>query len=202
MILFNIQNNGKGRIEIQERVAVFAAFQNDGITVTHTVSRMQQRQVAADHDSGITFCLHHDVGHHGSGGGFTVGTGNADGILIGLHDFAPCLCTFKHRNAGCTGCSDFRVVIVGGCGTDDAVGTDNILGAVSDGNFNTLADQFIRGNGGIHIRTGYQHSHALQHKTQRTHGNTTNAHQMDMLARCQEIFNKLIMFYHVFQISR
>ena len=65
-----------------------------------------------------------------------------------------------------------------------------------------LADQLIRGNGGIHIRAGHQHTHALQDQTQGAHGDTADAHQMDMLARRQIIFNKLIMFNHVFQISR
>ena len=142
------------------------------------------------------------MGHHGSSGGFSVGAGNADGILIGLHDLTPCLRTLKHRNAAGAGSRDLRIVIVRRGGADDAVGTCNVLGTVTDGHDNALTDQFIRGNRGVHIGTCHQHTHTLEHQSQRTHGNAADAHQVYMLARNQVFLDVLVLFNHVFQISR
>ena len=131
-----------------------------------------------------------------------MGAGNTDRIFIGLHDLAPCLCALKNRDAGSAGSSDLRIVVVCSSGADDAVSALNIFGSVTDGHLNTLTDQFIRGNRSIHIGTRDQHAHALQHQSKRAHGNAADANKMHMLSRSQIIFHMLVMFSHVYQISR
>ena len=42
---------------------------------------------------------HEDVGGHGGCGGFAVGTGDADGVFILLHDGAPGFRTLKNGDA-------------------------------------------------------------------------------------------------------
>ena len=153
MVCLNIQNNRQCRIEIQEGIAILTAFQNDRIAIADTVPRMQQRQITADHNRGITFRFHHDMGHHGSGGGFTVGTGNADCVLIGLHDLSPCLCALKNRNTGSAGSRNLRIIVMCRSRTDDTIRATNVAGFVADGDVNTFSDEFICGNRRIHIRT-------------------------------------------------
>ena len=198
MIRLHVQHDRQRGEEIQEGITVFAAFQHDGVPVADPVSRVQQGQVAADHDRGIHIRFHEDMGHHGRGGGLSVCAGDADGVMVGLHDLAPCLRPLKHGDACGTGGSDLRVVIVGGGSADDAVRALNILRPVSDGDGNALFDQLIRGHGCVHIRTSDLHAHALQHQTQRPHGYAADPHKMHMMAG-RQIFRDFLTIQHVCQ---
>ena len=162
---------------------------------------MEQRQVAADHHRGVQIGFHQDVGQHGGRCGFSVGAGNADGVLVGLHDLAPGLCPLKHGDAGGTGGGNLRVVVVGGSGADNAGSALNILRMVSDGNGNTLLLQFSGAVGRAHIRAGNLHPHALEHQTQRAHRNAADAHQMHVTAGC-EIFGYFFILKHKKPIPR
>ena len=193
MVLLNVQHHSQRGEEVQERVTVFTAFQDDGITLTHPVSSMKQRQITADHDCRILVSFHHDMGHHGSGGGFTVGAGNADGIPVGLHDLAPGLCPLENRNTCCPGGSDFRIVIMCGSRTDDAVRADDVLSAVTDGHINAFGDQFVGRNGCVHIGARNQQAHILKHQAQRAHGNTADANHVHMAARLEEVFYQIAL---------
>ena len=196
VIRLHVQHNGQGGEEIQERIAVFAALQHNGVALAHPMARMEQGQVAADHHRGILSGLHENMGHHRGCGGLAVGAGNADGVFIGLHDLAPGLGPLKHGNARGPGRGDFRIVVVGGGGADQAVRPRDIPGAVADVHMDAVGDQFVCRYRGAHIRTGNGHSHALQHKAQGAHGNAADAHQMHMAALVQEGGNILI-FVHV-----
>ena len=189
VIRFHIQHDCQGGEEIQEGITVFAALQHDGVPVADPVSRVEQGQIAADHDRGIHIRFHKDVGQHGRGGGLSVCAGDADGVMVGLHDLAPCLRPLKHGDACGTGGSDLRVVIVGGGSADDAV---------RDGDGNALFDQLIRGHGCVHIRTSDLHAHALQHQTQRPHGYAADPHKMHMMAG-RQIFRDFLTIQHVCQ---
>ena len=202
MICFHIQNHCQRGVEVQEGIAVFAAFQHDGIAVTHTVACVQQGQITADHNGGVGLGSHQDVSHHGSGGGLAVSAGNADRVLIGLHDLAPGLSPLKHRNTGCTGSGDLRVVIVGSSGTDNAVRALNILSLMTDSNRNSLSDQLIGRSGSAHVRTRDMNAHSLENQSQRTHGHAANANQMHMTARRDVLLNILILNQHICQIPR
>ena len=131
-----------------------------------------------------------------------MGAGNTDRILIGLHDLTPGLSPLKHRNTGCTGSGDLRVVIVGSSGTDNAVRALNILSLMTDCNRNSLSDQLIGGSGSAHVRTGDVNAHSLENQSQRTHGHAANANKMHMAARRNVLLNILILNQHICQIPR
>ena len=194
VIGFHIQDHRYGGEEIQEGIAVLTALQDDGITATHPMTRTEQGQVAADHDRGIQFSLHEDMGHHRSSRGLSVGTGDADRVLVGLHDLAPGLSPLKDGDACRTCCGDLRIVIVGCGGADDALGALDILTAVTDLDRDALADQLVGRDRGIHIRTGDLHAHALQHQAQGTHGDTANTDQMHPAAG-SDIVADLLLFH-------
>ena len=201
MVCFHIQDYRQSGEEIQEGITVFAALKQNGIPMAYSMSCMKQGQVSADHHRRIQVSLHQNMGHHRGGGGLSMGTGDADSILIGLHDFAPGLCTFKHRDARCSGSCDFRIVIVSRSSTDDAVRTGYILCVVANGHRYSLVLQLLGGNRGAHIRAGNHHAHSLQHKAKRTHGHTANSHQMHMASR-NKILGNFLTFKHRLQYSR
>ena len=179
---FNVVDDGDGGIKIQKGVTVFTALHDDGVTVTHPVSGLEQRKITAQHHRRVLPCLHENLGDHGSGGGFAVGAGNADGVFIFAHDEAPGLCAFKDRDAQGAGSGDLGIVIVSCCGADNAVGALDVFGAVADMDFDALGDELIGGDRGVHVRTGDHHAHAPQHKTQGPHGNAADADEMNVFA--------------------
>ena len=187
MIRLNIQNHRQGRKEIQEGVAILAALQNDGISLPYPMSCPEQGQIAANHHSGIHIGLHQNMGYHRGSRGLSVGTGYTHGIFICLHNDTPGLCPFKNRDSCHPGSSNFRIVVVGGSGTDNTVRSPDVLLPVSDVHLDSFGNQFIGGNRGIHIGTGYRQTHSLKYKPQRTHGHTTDSNQMHPLSRL-EIF--------------
>ena len=161
MIRFHIQHDGHRGEEIQERIAILAAFQQDGIAVAHPVAGVQQRQIAADHHRRIHIRFHQNVGQHRCGGGFAVGAGNTDRILVGTHNHTPGLGTLEDRNTLGAGGGNFRIVIMGRCGTNYAASAFDIFCPVANGNVDALGDQFIRRNRRIHIRAGDGQTHSL-----------------------------------------
>ena len=64
MIGVHVENDRRGREEVQKRIAVFAAFENDRVALADAVPRAEQRQEAADHDRGIAVGLHENVRQH------------------------------------------------------------------------------------------------------------------------------------------
>ena len=116
---------------------------------------------------------------------------------ISLHNNAPGLGTLKDGNTGSTGSGDFRIVIVGSGGANDAAGTLNIFRPVADFHTDSLGDQLIGGNRGIHIGTRDLHTHALKHQAQRTHGHTANSHQVDMITGPQIVRDGKNLTIHI-----
>ena len=125
-----------------------------------------------------------------------MGAGNADRVLVGLHNFAPGLGPLEDGNPGGPGGGDLRVVVVGGGGADNAGRAFNILGVVSDGHGNSFVFQLSGSIGFTHIGACYLHAHALEHQSQGAHGNAADADQVHMTAG-REIFGDfLILKYH------
>src|SRR5699024_1314705 len=159
-----------------------AAFQDDGVAMSHPVGGVDQGQRAADHHRGIPLRLHEDLGNHGGGGGFAVGAGDADGVGIAPHENAPGLGALEDGNAFAVGGGDasvvgiaphdvvaglgaledgnalvagggdFGVVVVGGGGADEERRDFNVLRPVADGHGNTLRLQLVGGGRAVHIR--------------------------------------------------
>ena len=74
-----------------------------------------------------------------------MGTGDADGVLVRLHDVAPGLGALKDGDASGAGSGDLGVVVVRGSRADEAVGALDILGAVADRDLDALGDQLVGG---------------------------------------------------------
>ena len=72
----------------------------------------------------------------------------------------------------------------------------DIFGPMADGNGNALGNQLLRGAGGIHVGAGDGHAHSLQHQAQCPHGNTADAHQMDVRPRFQIVFQFFAAIFH------
>ena len=126
-----------------------------------------------------------------------MGTGNADGVFIALHQHTPSLSPLEDRNSHSPGGSNFRIVVVGGGSPDDAVCTLNVFGAVANEHLNTMGPELISRDRCIHVRTGDLDSHALENQTQRTHRDAPNAHQVHLLSRGQKCTDFMITSSHI-----
>ena len=99
-------------------------------------------------------------------------------VLVVAHDGPPGLRPLKDRDAGGAGGGDLRVVVVDGCGADDAPRPLDALPPVADDNGNSQTAQMLHRLAVIHIRTGNLHPGPMEHLGQGGHGHAADAHQM------------------------
>ena len=196
MVGVDIEDDRDRREEVQEGVAVFAALEDDGIALADAVA-------PADHDRRVQPGLHENMREHGGRRRLAVGTGDANGVLVRLHDVAPGLGALKDGDASGAGGGDLRVVVVRGSRADEAVGALDILGAVADRDLDALGDQLVRGDGGVHVRAGDLHPHAPQHQPQRAHRHAADADQMAVLPGLQILLDMLTgRMFHVWFLQK
>ena len=80
MVGLYVEYDGYGRVECEEAVVVFAAFEYYRVPAADAVPGVQQRQRAAYHDGGVALRRHEDVGTHAGSGRLAVGPGYAQGV--------------------------------------------------------------------------------------------------------------------------
>ena len=193
----HVQNHRHGGEEIQEGIAVFAAFQNNGVAFAHPVALAQQGQGSADHDRGILLRRHKDVGGHGGGGGLAMGAGDAQGVAVRLHDGAPALGPLIDRDPPGNGPGDLGIAVVNGSGADHQIAVLQILGAVADGHGDPHTAQMLHRVAVGHIGALYRQPHALEHLRQRAHGYAADTCHMDTDAGMQKMPDILSGMCHI-----
>ena len=193
----HVQNHRHGGEEIQEGIAVFAAFQNNGVAFAHPVALAQQGQGSADHDRGILLRRHKNMGGHGGGGGLSVGAGDAQGVAVRLHDGAPALGPLIDRDPPGNGPGDLGIAVVNGSGADHQIAVLQILGAVADGHGDPRAAQMLHRVAVGHIGALYRQPHALEHLRQRAHGHAADTCHMDTDAGTQKMPDILSGMCHI-----
>ena len=151
MVLLNVVDDRNGGEEVVEGVAVFAALGDDRIALSDAVTRMEQRQIAADHHGRVPLRLHEDMRHHARRRGLAVRTRNADRVPVFLHDHAPGLGPLKDGDALCAGGGDLGIVVPRRGGADDAVRALDVFRPVADEDADAFRDQLVGGDGGVHI---------------------------------------------------
>ena len=196
MVFLHVQNDRHGGIEAEEAVAVFAGFQNDGVSVAHPVTGVEQGQRAADHDRGVRLSGHENVGAHGSGRGLAVGAGDAQGVGVVLHDGAPGLGTLVNGDAPCNGSGDLRVAVVDGGGADHEVAVAQVFGVVADGDLNTQGAEMLDGVAFRHVGALDRQALAPEDFRQGAHGHAADTDQVDPLAGHQIITDGVGIVHH------
>ena len=179
---FHVQNHRHRGEEAQKAVAVFAGLQDDGVAMAHPVAGVEQGQGAADHDGGVGFGGHEDVGAHGSCGGLTVGAGDAQSVGVALHDGAPGLGPLVDGDAPCHGAGDLGIAVVDGGGADHKVAVSQVLRVVADGHGDAQGPQVLHRVALRHVGALDCQAHTPQYLCQGTHGHAADAHQVDPFA--------------------
>ena len=90
-------------------------------------------------------------------------------------------------NTAFFGFDNFRIVIMDSGGADQKLGVSNALGAVSNGNRDAKLAQMLDSPAVLHITAVDIKTHAVQHFSQRGHGDTADTAQMDALAGGQKL---------------
>ena len=106
-----VENDGYRRMKREEGVIILTGLHYNGVAVTDSVPRFQERQRAAYHDGRVLLGRHQYVRAHGCGGGLAVGAGDAQRIAVVLRYCAPGLCALKHRDAKLV-CADYLGIVV------------------------------------------------------------------------------------------
>ena len=197
MIGVDVKDHCHGGKEVQKGVAVFTALQNNGVAPAHPIAGVQQRQCAADHHRGVCLGRHEDVGGHGGGGGLPVGSGDAQGVAVALHDGAPGLGALIDRDAPGHGAGDLGIAVVNGGGTDDRVAVFQVLRRVADGHGDPHRAQVLHGVALAHVRALHRHAHALQYLRQRAHTHAADAGKVYALAGVDILVKVLSRMKHI-----
>ena len=182
MVGIYIQHHCHSGEKVEKAVAVFAGFQDNGISFAHPVAAVEHGEGAADHNGRICVGGHKNVSGHGGGSGFAVGAGNAHRVFVSLHNGAPGFCPFKNRDTLLVGRGDFGVVIMDGGGTDQKFRPFNVLGAVAHSDRDTQAPQVLHSGAVLHVTALDLQAHAVQDLCQRTHGNAADTREVDPAA--------------------
>ena len=179
MVRFDIQDHRDGRMEGQKGVVVLAGFHHDHVSVSDAMPGVQQRQRTADHDRGVLVRRHQDVGAHRGGGGFPMGSGDADRIAVIARDGAPGFGAFENGDVHLPRPADFGVFIPHGRRTDDEIDIRrDILGPMPDFNMDSLCLQRADVSAPVRVGTADDDAHTEQNLGQRRHGNTADADQI------------------------
>ena len=188
MVGLHIQQHRNGRVEGQEAVVVFAGLHDNGVAIAHAVSGVEQRECPADHDGGVLFRRHEDVGTHGGRRRLTVRSGDTERIFIVAHKCAPRLRPLKNRDSQRTCRHDLRVFIVDGSRPNDKfIFRQNILGTMADVHTDTASTQLRNFLALLHIAARDGKSHPVQYLRQRRHGNAAYANQIALLSGLKKI---------------
>ncbi|CAN3977049.1 Competence protein ComM, partial [Dysosmobacter welbionis] len=196
VVLLHVQNHCHGGEEAEEAVAVLTGLQDDGVPLAHPVAGVEQGQGAADHHRGIRLRRHEDVGAHGGGGGFAVGTGHAQRVGIPLHDGTPGLGPLVHGDTPGHGTGDLRVAVVDGSGADHQIAVPQVFGVVADGHGDAQGPEVADRVALRHVGALDMEAHAPQHLRQGAHGHAADAHQMGPLAGDDIVADGMEIVHH------
>ena len=195
VIGLHVQNDRHGGEKTQKRVAVFAALGDDRVALADAIARVQQLQGAADHHGRVLLRGHEDVRGHAGGGRFAVCAGDAEGVLIALHDRAPGLRALENGDAARHRAGDLGVIVVNGGGADDKVALAEVICRVADGNGNAKRAQMLDGGASVHVAALNLKPHAVQHFCKRAHRNAADACKMRALSG-DEIGENILLVGH------
>ena len=175
MIRLDVQDHGDRRIEGKERVIILARLHDDRAALADTVTGMQQRKRAADHDGRVLLRRHHDVRAHGRCCCLAVRAGNAQCVRVAAHQRAPRLRPLKDRDAAAVRLVHLRVVVVYGGRADHELNIiRDVGGTVTDVDRNTALTQRERIVALAHVRATDVQPGAVQHLRQRRHGHAAD----------------------------
>ena len=178
MIRLDVQDHGDRRIEGKERVIILARLHDDRAALADTVTGMQQRKRAADHDGRVLLRRHHDVRTHGRRRRLAVRAGNAQCVRVAAHQCAPRLRPLKDRDAAAVRLVHLRVVVVYGGRADHELNIiRDVGGTVTDVDRNTALTQRERIVALAHVRAADVQPGAVQHLRQRRHGHAADTDQ-------------------------
>ena len=114
MIGIYVQDNTYFWKKAQEAVGIFAGFCDKGFRFAYTDIASDGRENAAHTDGRIAVSLQENVGYHGSGGCFTVSSGNGNGSFVIAHDLSQKFCTGKHWQSLLYCAGIFRIIRMNG----------------------------------------------------------------------------------------
>ena len=168
---------------------VLAALEYYRVPAAYAVARVQQGQGAAYHDRRVSLRGHEDVRAHTRRRGFAVGAGDAERVVIVLHDRAPGLRALEHRHAPGLGLDYLGVIVAHSGGAHHELDIRRYVHRrVAYLDVYAQAAQVARLLALGHVRAVYHQAHTRQHLRQRRHRDSARADQMPALARFQILF--------------
>ena len=183
VILFDVGDDGDGRVEVQKAGVELARFHDEGIVAADARAAADIIQLAADMHGGVKPRVQQHLGDHRCGGGFAVRAADVDGVAVALHQLPEQRGALHLGDAQFLGAHAFGVVFGDGGGIDDDVRAVHILRALADEHVNARLLQRVGHIGAGGIRTRDAHAELDQHAGQAAHRAAADADHVRAFAR-------------------
>ena len=145
VVEFDVEHEAERGVHGEVGVFILAGLEDGGIAAADAVGAVKRRDGGPGENGGVGVCRVEDMAEHTGGGGFAVGTGDADGALIAVHDLPEQFGAGEDGRAGSFCREHFGVIGAHGGGIDDGIEAGLVFGftLVEDGD----AVRFEHGGG-------------------------------------------------------
>ena len=138
-------------------------------------------QDAAYGDGRVFFRCQQDLGNHGCGCGFAMGTGYSYGVMVFVHDLSQQMGTVSYTDAFFMGCTQFRVIVMDGRGVYhqcDVIG--DVFRTMSEVDVDAQALQMFGDSCFLYVGAGYLMTAAGKDLRQTGHADAADADKINM----------------------
>ena len=187
MIRVDVEDDRHRRDHLQVMILEFAGFADHGVAAARPAVGLDQREASSDKKGRIHPRLQKDLGNHRSGGGFSMGAGDANGVGIAPGNHAQQLGTLYKGNPLVPGRRQFGVGRADRRRIHHQLRTGNVFRLLLHKNGDSKGTETGDVVGFIDIGTGQLISPGMQDFRDWAHAGTADSHHMDSFDRMQNI---------------
>ena len=184
------QDRGVGR-QRQEVILELAGLRDHVGGVPRSAVAVDEGKPSADDEGRVFAGFDHDLGQHGRRRGLSVGTADADAVLVHSGDGTEEIGTLKARDAGCLCGHQLRIVLEDGDGVDDDIRSAefDVLCLLTEDDLRSESAEFVDIVSGIVVGAGHMVPVGEQDLCQRRHAGTADPDEMDSFGCFQYVID-------------
>ena len=199
MVVVDVQHNGQVRGQFQEGLGKFTGLNYDIVALASLAVAIDQRKLAADDGRRVAACQLQRSGNHGSGGGFAMGAGDADALLVQAAHITQQNAALDGGDAVGGSGIQFHVIFGNGGRVDHHVGADHIIGAVTQADLDTHLTLVADDAAIQHIAAGDLVAFCSKDLDERIHAAAAAADEVDLFYIVQQVLVVIGVHEHIRQ---
>ena len=199
MVVVDVQHNGQIGGQLEEGLGELAGLNYDIVALASLAVAIDQRKLAADDGRRVAACQLQRSGNHGSGGGFAMGAGDADALLVQAAHITQQNAALDGGDAVGGSGIQFHVIFGNGGRVDHHVGADHIIGAVTQADLDTHLTLVADDAAIQHIAAGDLVAFCGKDLDERIHAAAAAADEVDLFYIVQQVLVVIGVHEHIRQ---